>query len=112
MKLHVFESSGERTFSSDKENIYHPKFAWYAERSSLAGINPRSYHLIGFELVNPSLYNYFPSFEYRIFFERSEVKVAVVWLRCDFVTLLILLRVPGDSRGIAKYHFYQYVSYY
>ena len=37
-----------------------------AERSSLAGINPKSYHLIAFELVNPLLYIYFPSFWYRI----------------------------------------------
>ena len=42
VKLHVFKSSGERTYSynSDNENIYHSKFAWYAERSSLADINP------------------------------------------------------------------------
>ena len=40
VKLHVFKSSGERTYNSDSENMYHPKFAWYAERSSLADINP------------------------------------------------------------------------
>ena len=34
VKLHVFKSSAERTYNSDNENIYHPKFAWYAERSS------------------------------------------------------------------------------
>ena len=28
MKLHVFKSSGERTYNSDNENIYHPK-AWF-----------------------------------------------------------------------------------
>ena len=41
------------------------KSAWYAEMSSLVDINPKSYHLIAFELVNPLLYIYFPSFEYR-----------------------------------------------
>ena len=30
-------------------------------------INPKSYHLKAFELVNSLLYIYFPSFEYRIF---------------------------------------------
>ena len=49
---------------SDNENIYHPKFAWYAEKSSLAVINPKSCHLIAFEQVNPVLYIYFPSLEY------------------------------------------------
>ena len=73
VKLHVFKSSGEGTYNSDNENIYHPKFTWYAERSS-----SKSYHLIAFELVNPPLYIYFPGFEYRIFFERSEIYVAVV----------------------------------
>ena len=48
-------SPEERTNNSENENIYHPKFAWYAERSSLADINPKSYHLIDFELVNPLL---------------------------------------------------------
>ena len=54
-------------YNSDNKNIYHPKFAWYAEKSSLVAINPRSYHLIAFELVNPLLHIYFSSFEYRIF---------------------------------------------
>ena len=78
MKLHVFKSSGERTYNSDNENIYDPKFALYAERSSLADINLKSYHLIAFELVNPLPNIYFASFEYRIFFERSAVYVVVV----------------------------------
>ena len=38
------------------------------ERSSVADINPCSYHLIAFELVNLPPYIYFPNFEYRIFF--------------------------------------------
>ena len=38
MKLHVFKSSRERTYNSDNENIYHPKFASYAERSSQSHI--------------------------------------------------------------------------
>ena len=67
VKLHVFKSSVERTYNSNKANIYHPKFAWYTERSSLADINPKSYHLIVFELVDPLLYIYFPSFEYKFF---------------------------------------------
>ena len=45
VKLHVFRSSGERTYNSDNENIHRSKFAWYAERSSLTDINPKSYHL-------------------------------------------------------------------
>ena len=43
------------------------KFAFYAERSSLADINPKSYHLIAFDPVSPLLYIYFPNLEYRIF---------------------------------------------
>ena len=39
-------------YNSDKENIYHPQFAFYAERSSLAYINPKLYHLIAFEPEN------------------------------------------------------------
>ena len=54
MKLHVFKSRGERTFNSDNENNYHPKFPLYTERSSLADINSKSYHLIiAFELLSP-----------------------------------------------------------
>ena len=67
VKLHVFESSGERTYNSDKENIYHSKLAWYAEMSSLADTSSKSYHLIAFELVNPLLYTHVSSFEYRMF---------------------------------------------
>ena len=67
MKLRVFKSSGERTYNSDNENINHPKIAWYAERSSLADINQKSYHLMAFELVNPLLYICFPTFECGIF---------------------------------------------
>ena len=55
------KSSRERTYGSDNESIYHPKFAWYAERSSLADINPKSYHL-SFELVNPLLYIFSQAF--------------------------------------------------
>ena len=61
------KSSGERTYSSDNENVYHAKFAWYAERSSLADINLKSYHSIAFELVNPLLYTYLPSVKCGIF---------------------------------------------
>ena len=36
-------------------------------QSSLVDINPKSYHLIAFELVNPLLCIYFSNFEYRFF---------------------------------------------
>ena len=54
-------------YNSDNENISYPKFTWNAEKSSLADTNPKSFHLITIELVNPLLYIYFLSFEYRIF---------------------------------------------
>ena len=49
--------------NSDNEKIHCTKFAVYEERSSSAGIN----HLIAFELINPLLYIYFPSFEFKFF---------------------------------------------
>ena len=64
--------------NSDNENTYHSKFALYTKRSSLADISQTSYHFIVFELINPLLYIYFGIFECKIFFERSEVYVAVV----------------------------------
>ena len=30
---------------SENEQIYHPNFVWYVERSSSGDINPMSYHL-------------------------------------------------------------------
>ena len=77
VKLHVFKSSGERTYNSDNENIYDLKFACYAERSLLADINPKSYHLIAFELLNPLFYIDFPGFEYRIFLK--DLKSTLPW---------------------------------
>ena len=65
------------------------KIAWYAERSSLADINPKSYYFIAFEPVNPLLYIYFPSFEFGFFFQRSEVYVAIV-------TSLIIAQIPAN----------------
>ena len=50
MRLRGFKSKGERTYDSDKENIYNHKFSLYVERSSSADINLKSYHLIAFEL--------------------------------------------------------------
>ena len=44
----IFKSSGEPTFISDNENFHHSKFAWYAKRSSLADINPKSHYLTAF----------------------------------------------------------------
>ena len=69
LKLPVFKFLGERTYHSENEEIYHPNFAWYAERSSSVDINPKSYHLIAFELVNqlPYINFKFPSFECRFF---------------------------------------------
>ena len=98
VKLHVFKSSGERTYNSDNENICHPKFASDAERSSLADINPKSYHLIAFELVNPLFYIYFPSFEYRIFLKdlKSTLPSSVAYTRCEFVTSLISASSPVE----------------
>ena len=61
VKLHVFKSSGEPTYNSDNENIILSLPGM--QRSSLADINPKSYHLIAFELVNPLLHIYLPSFE-------------------------------------------------
>ena len=54
-EITCFKSSVESTYNSDNENIYRPKFAWYAERSSLADINPKSCHLTAFKPVNPLL---------------------------------------------------------
>ena len=45
------------------KEIYHPSFAWYVERSSSVDINPKSYHLTAFELINQLPYINFPSFE-------------------------------------------------
>ena len=88
MKLHVFKSSGESTYNSDSENFYHPKFDWYTEMSSLADINPKSYHLIAFELVNPLLYIYFH------FFERSEAYVGL----CFATSLIERLRNESEDK--------------
>ena len=35
----------------------------------MTDINPKSYHLIAFEQINPLLYFYFPNFECRIFWK-------------------------------------------
>ena len=67
LKLPVFKFSGERTNHSENEQIYHPNFVWYAETSSSGDINPMSYHLIAFELINQLLYINFPSLKRKIF---------------------------------------------
>ena len=51
----------------DSQNIYYLKFAQCAERSSSADINPKSYHLIASELIDPPFYIYFPGFECELF---------------------------------------------
>ena len=57
----VLKFLGERTYHSENEQIYHPNFVWFVERSSSADINPKSYHLVAFELMNRLLYINFPS---------------------------------------------------
>ena len=37
---------------SENDEIYHPSFAWYVERSSSVDINPESYHLTAFKSIN------------------------------------------------------------
>ena len=57
-------------FHSDNGKIYRSNFAWYVERSSSVDINPKSYHLAAFELINQLLYINFSSFECSIFFRK------------------------------------------
>ena len=47
--------------------IYHPNFVWYVEKSTSGDINPTSYHLTAFELINQPLYMNFLSLEGKIF---------------------------------------------
>ena len=67
LKLRVFKLLGERTNHSENEKIYHPNFVWYVERSSSGDVNPMSYHLASFKLLNQPLYVNFPSLERKIF---------------------------------------------
>ena len=67
LKLPVFKFLGERTNHSENEQIYHPNFVWYVERSSSGDINPASCHLSAFELMNQLLYINFPSLKRKIF---------------------------------------------
>ena len=67
LKLPVFKLSGERTNHSENEQIYHPNFVCYAERSSSVDINAASYHLTAFQLINQLLYITFPRLERKIF---------------------------------------------
>ena len=88
VKLHVFKSSGEPMCNSDNKTFYHPKFAWYAERNSLADINPKSYNLKAFEQVNPYIYMYLPSFEHRSFWKDLKFMLpSSVVLRCRNVAI-------------------------
>ena len=52
---------------SGNEQIYHPNIVWYVETRSSGDINPMSYYLIVFELMNQLLYLNFPSLECKIF---------------------------------------------
>ena len=56
-------------------------------------IDPKSYHLTAFELINQLLYINFPSFGCRIFLKDQKSTFRRI-LRCDFVTSLISLMPP------------------
>ena len=66
LKLPVFKFLAERTNHSENEQIYHPKFVWYAETSSSEDTTPMSHHLTAFKLINQLLYINFPSLERKI----------------------------------------------
>ena len=83
----VFKSSGEPTYNSD-EKFHHSKFAWYAKRSSLADINPKSHYLIAINLLNPLLYVYLHALNVEFF--RKIWSLRSRRLLCsDFVTSVI-----------------------
>ena len=84
----IFKSSGEPTFISDNENFHHSKFAWYAKRSSLADINPKSHYLIAFNLLNPLLYVYLHALNIECFRKIWSLRCRCL-LCCDFVTMVI-----------------------
>ena len=69
-------------YHSEKEEIHHPNFAWYVERSSSVDINPKSYHLTAFELINQLPYINFPSSECRFFYKDLKLHCRRL-LRCD-----------------------------
>ena len=55
----MFSSAQENKSTTLKTSyIYHPSFAWYGERSSSADINPKSFRLTGFELINQGTAHY------------------------------------------------------
>ena len=55
---------------------YDRKFAWCAERSSLADISPKSYHLTAFELINLLQCVNFPCFECIIFLKDLKTRLS------------------------------------
>ena len=67
LKLPVFKFLEKRTNHSENEQIYHPSFVWYVETSSSGDINPMSYHLTTFELINQPLYINFQNLKGKIF---------------------------------------------
>ena len=67
LKLHVYRLLGEQTNHSENEWIYYPKIVWHVERNSSGDIDPMSYHLAAFELINQSLYINFAILERNIF---------------------------------------------
>ena len=88
LKLPVFKLLGERTNHSENESISHPNVAWYVERNSSRDINPMSYHLLAFELINQPLHINFPSLERKIFLKDLSRRCRRL-LRCRFVTSVL-----------------------
>ena len=74
--------------SAKKIIIYHPNFVWYLETSSSGDINPMSYHLAAFELINQLLYVNFPSLKRKIVQKDLCLRCRRL-LRCDFVTSVL-----------------------
>ena len=67
LKLPVFKFSGERTNYTENEQIYHPNFVLYVKTSLSGDINPLSYNLTAFELINQLLYINFQNLDHTIF---------------------------------------------
>ena len=99
----VFKSSGEPTYNSDNENFHHSKFAWYAKRSSLADMNPKSHYLIAFNLLNVYLYALNVEFFRKIWSLRcrrllcSDFVTSVIRLCLHIIGLLLLLNLICKS---------------
>ena len=71
-------------YNSDNEIFHHSKFAWYAKRSSLADINPKSHYLTAFSLLNPLRYVYLHALNVEFFSK-------------DLKSMLLLFRNIGNK---------------